>query len=249
MPRLRFNRRQFSRRALLALRLGLIALTLWALYALANRFVAPQHLPWKPLNINAPLGLATKTQLLKVSLGSREACAAMMKRDADGSAFTRLEAKDGPKSCGWSVALQSTQLNGARFSPREIDTLCPMSAASYIWLGEVDASARAFLGSGLKRVHHFGTYSCRTIAGTNRLSEHAFANAWDVSGFELDDGRMISVLSDWNGTGQGAPMRAAFLRETRRSACKLFRVTLSPDYNAAHKDHLHLDMGPSGSCR
>ena len=38
----------------------------------------------------------------------------------------------------------------------------------------------------------------------------------------------------------------AFLREVRDGACRLFPTTLSPDYNAAHADHLHLDMAERG---
>lgn len=217
----------------------------WLLYFCANRWVAPQHLPWKALDINAPIGLATKTQLMKVSLGNRASCMAMFQSEANETQFKTLEPKDGPRSCGWTMALDIDRNNGIHFTPSGVTMLCPLSAASYIWLREVDASAKAFLGSGLKRVHHFGTYSCRNIAGSNQLSEHAFANAWDVSGFELDDARLISIRTDWS----GKPMEAAFLREAKAKACKIFRVTLSPDYNAAHHDHFHLDMGPSRSCR
>ncbi|TMJ11586.1 MAG: extensin family protein [Alphaproteobacteria bacterium] len=37
------------------------------------------------------------------------------------------------------------------------------------------------------------------------------------------------------------------LRGVRDDACKLFSTTLSPDYNAAHCDHLHLDEAPRGA--
>ena len=74
---------------------------------------------------------------------------------------------------------------------------------------------------------------------------HAFANAFDVTGFGLADGRVISVLKGWNGSRK----EKAFLRRARDTACKLFRVTLSPDFNAAHADHFHFDMGPVSSCR
>ena len=64
----------------------------------------------------------------------------------------------------------------------------------------------------------------------------------------LADGTRVSVLGDWNGD----PARAAFLRDARASACELFGTVLSPDYNAAHADHFHLDQaaGRFGSvCR
>ena len=103
------------------------------------------------------------------------------------------------------------------------------------------------MGQNLKRIHHFGTYACRRQNGNNSgaWSEHAFANAWDISAFELTDGKIISVKSDWNGTQK--PRQ--FLRAARKSACRIFRVTLSPDFNAAHHDHFHLDMGPTKACK
>jgi len=73
-----------------------------------------------------------------------------------------------------------------------------------------------------------GTYACRSIAGSGRLSEHATANAVDVAAFILADGRRISVLEGWNGDER----HARFLRSVRVSACRRFNTVLSPDYNA-----------------
>jgi len=86
----------------------------------------------------------------------------------------------------------------------------------------------------------------RTSRGTSgRMSQHATANAFDIAGFELADGRRINLLSHWNGDGP----EAAFLRQVRDGLCEWFNVTLSPDYNALHADHFHVDMGPFLSCR
>jgi len=111
----------------------------------------------------------------------------------------------------------------------------------------VAPAARVYLGSELVRVDTFGTYNCRTVAGSGRLSEHAHANAVDIAAFLLADGRRISVQNGW---GNGDPASRKFLRAVRDSACKRFRTVLSPDYNAAHHDHLHFDMGGRGGyCR
>ena len=81
-------------------------------------------------------------------------------------------------------------------------------------------------------------------------SEHAFANAWDITGFELEDGRVISVLNTGiKAKRKIAKRKAKFLRDARGSACRVFRVVLTPNFNEAHKDHFHLDQGPSLSCR
>mgnify|MGYP003632355300 CR=1 FL=1 len=88
------------------------------------------------------------------------------------------------------------------------------------------------------------SYSCRRVYGREegRWSEHATADAVDVAGFRLEDGTQVSVLRDWD---DGGP-KSAFLREVRNGACDLFATVLSPDYNAAHRDHLHLDQAERG---
>jgi hypothetical protein len=51
------------------------------------------------------------------------------------------------------------------------------------------------------------------------------------------------VVADWRGEGP----EARFLREVRDGACGLFATVLSPDYNAAHRDHLHFDQAERGA--
>lgn len=106
-------------------------------------------------------------------------------------------------------------------------------------------AAEQMLGSPLVRIETMGSYSCRTIAGSSKLSEHAHANAIDVAAFVLADGRRISVKDGWNGGNQ----ERAFLRTIHASACKRFGTVLGPEYNAAHRDHLHVDMSGQGYCR
>jgi hypothetical protein len=49
---------------------------------------------------------------------------------------------------------------------------------------------------------------------------------------------------DWAGTG---PKRQ-FLRHLARRACDYFSVVLTPDSDADHHDHIHLDIGPDRRC-
>lgn len=109
----------------------------------------------------------------------------------------------------------------------------------------VARAAEQMLGSPLVRIETMGSYSCRTIAGSAKLSQHAHANAIDIAAFVLADGRRISVKQGWNGSNQ----ERAFLRTIHGSACKRFGTVLGPDYNAAHRDHLHVDMSGQGYCR
>jgi hypothetical protein len=114
----------------------------------------------------------------------------------------------------------------------------------------VAPAAYQMLGSELARIDSMGSYSCRNVVGSarnaSRRSGHAIANAIDIGGFVLKDGRRITVLNDWNSSD---PQVRQFLQTVRASACKRFGTVLSPDYNAAHRNHLHLEDDRAGFCR
>ena len=126
---------------------------------------------------------------------------------------------------------------------------CSVARALALWVRDVaQPSAKRAFGETITRIESMGTYSCRRINGaaTGKLSEHATANAIDVSGFILSDGRRILVETGWTG---GDDVERKFLRALRDGACKRFQTVLSPDYNAAHYNHLHFDMGSGPYCR
>ncbi len=123
---------------------------------------------------------------------------------------------------------------------------CGLGEAFTRWVqGDLQGPAQAFFKSRVIKVESMGTYSCRNIAGTGRLSEHAHANAVDISAFVLADGRRVSVKDWWFSDGEAAQ----FLRAVRDAGCRRFVTVLSPDYNVAHHDHLHFDLGGKPFCR
>jgi hypothetical protein len=109
----------------------------------------------------------------------------------------------------------------------------------------VDRAARAILGSPLVRIETMGSYSCRNVAGTEKRSAHATGNAIDVAAFVLANGRRVTVLNGWNSDD---PAEREFLRTIHQSACRRFGTTLGPDFNAAHRNHLHVDLMNNGIC-
>lgn len=123
---------------------------------------------------------------------------------------------------------------------------CELAARFAAWTEfAVKRAARKYLGSELARIETMGSYSCRNIAGSGKLSQHAHANAIDVSGFVMADGRRITVENHW----KSGRKEKQFLAAIHDSACKRFGTVLSPNYNAAHRDHFHLDMSGNGYCR
>ena len=125
---------------------------------------------------------------------------------------------------------------------------CRTAAALALWDRHVlQAQARAHFGRPVTRIEHYGSYACRNVYGRENgpRSRHATADAVDIAGFTIAGGRRVRVLADWN----GHDAEAAFLRDVHRGACRFFDAVLGPDYNAAHRDHLHFDRGSYRSCR
>ena len=125
---------------------------------------------------------------------------------------------------------------------------CPLAKNFAAWARyAVKPAGRQFFGQDVVKIETYGTYSCRNIYGgrSGRISQHAYSNAIDVAGFVLADGRRIMLDGGWNGDRASRD----FLRALHKSACRRFGTVLSPDYNAAHYNHFHMDMSGNGYCR
>ncbi|NII59706.1 extensin family protein [Sphingomonas aerolata] len=205
----------------------------------------PQDLPWTPLDLGQPIGLMTGRKLNALTQ-SYPACRAALERA--GVRYTALPPRSGEGRCGYSDGVRFTS-GGARridFAPAGLGVACPVAAALAIWeWNVVQPAAERHFGTKVTSIDHFGSYSCRRIYGRDAgtWSEHSTADAVDIAGFRLGNGTRITVARDW----QGDTAKAAFLREARDGACQLFATTLSPDYNAAHADHFHLDQADRGA--
>ena len=203
----------------------------------------PEHDPWAPLDLRDPPGWATVTKLQALRDDVPQ-CRAVLERSE--VAFTALD----PQGEGECARPDRTRLDAYPLSPSSPPTTCPVAIALELWRTDsLEPAAQEIFGSDIARIEHLGAYSCRRLYGrdSGAWSEHATGNAIDIAGFVLEDGTRISVLGDWEGDDD----EARFLRRARDGACDAFATTLSPDYNAAHADHFHLDMTPrwSGVCR
>ena len=167
-----------------------------------------------------------------------------------GAGFTPLPDQYFGGGCAQIDAVKLYAISGdsASFGVSNLGAVsCPLANACAGWARfGVDRAARQILGSPLVRIETMGSYSCRDVEGTSRLSAHARANAIDVSAFVLANGRRISVIGDWN---SGDPAVWDFLRVVHQSACKRFGTVLGPGYNAAHHDHFHVEVSTGAFCR
>ncbi|WP_035303467.1 extensin family protein [Brevundimonas aveniformis] len=161
--------------------------------------------------------------------------------------------------------------------PEGLVMRCPLAIRYVIWERQsLRPAAEEILGSPVAGVEA-GGYACRRINGSTdpstQPSEHASGNALDIPAIRLEDGRRITVAGGWGPIradsraarlereAQGAlpplfgpPLarastpEARFLRRIRTDACDIFGTVLGPEYNSAHRDHLHLDGSHTPLC-
>ncbi|WP_299309516.1 extensin family protein [uncultured Croceicoccus sp.] len=220
-----------------------------ALALAANGWIAahPEHDPRAPLALNGPAGMATSRKLAALRTDPALCRGALERAEI---AFDDLNPV-GEGACRRDDRLRVVPApeRGLAFAPARPETTCAVQAAMAWWLDKsVQPMAEELLNSRVARIEQLGTYSCRRVNGadTGRWSEHATGNAIDIAAFVLNDGRRISVQGDW-WTGAGTPdAEGAFLAAVRDGACDAFGTVLSPDYNALHADHFHLDQAPRG---
>ena len=225
--------------AVVALLVGVAVLGVWRGWV----SLPPQWNPWAPLDVNLAPNLLTRFKLMALrndpqlcdqALATSELRTA---RQADSGAHTDCPLTNVLRVQGGEVALSSSFLAS-----------CPLAVAFALFERHaLQPAAVATYGQRVARVDHLGSFACRNMYGreSGSRSQHATASALDIAGFRLADGRTISVLRDWPKDSADA----RFLRQVREGACDMFSVVLSPDYNAAHRNHFHLDVGPWWICR
>lgn len=199
----------------------------------------PGYDPWTPLTLDEKPGWATPRKLAALR-GDRDLCRSFLER----SGISRIALPPlGKGECRRDdrKALAAPLAAGVTLSPARAEATCAVDAAMAWWLRHgVQPQAEAIFSSKVVRIEQLGTYNCRRIGSGDKgsWSEHATGNAIDVSAFVLANGRRITLRKGWRGDTE----ERAFLHAVRDSACESFSTVLSPDYNAAHADHLHLDQ-------
>ncbi len=216
----------------------------WWLLAHSNTPVPRHWNPLRDLTVTAPVTPVTIYQLNR-ALANDAMCRAALAEA--GVQFEPMEDLVVDYNCGIAGRGRLTNLVQARIAA--IETRCATTLRLAMWEHHVvQPAAEKVLGTAVSRLRQIGSYNCRrmrTAQGQdNGWSSHATADAIDIVGLDLSDGRSLNLLSDW---GTGGP-EADFLRQIGRGACDWFRVVLGPDYNRLHADHFHLQGPGWGYC-
>jgi hypothetical protein len=235
------------------MRFGRFVLFVFLLAAIGA--AAAWHSGWRPpdrLNPLAPIRVAEEPgPFLGWKLRRLEGDRALCEAALAGSAmrYRTVQDRRTADDCGYENAVHvagSDLSYGSGFV-----ATCPLAVGLALWENHVlQPAAREAFGAEVRGIDHYGTYACRNVNNrqTGRRSQHAFANAIDIAGFRLADGRHVTVLRDLDDAGSDPA--STFLNEVHDGACGIFGSVLGPNYNAAHRNHFHFDMGAFfGLCR
>ena len=232
---------------LFALALALVAVAGAGLIFLPATPLPEAWNPARPLRLEDPVTPVTGFKLWRASRDGAMCRAALAGAGAALVAEPLPDLEDGAE-CGISPRVRLSQVGDAALRP--VETSCAVALRLALWERHgLQPAARAAFGAGVADIRHMSSYNCRTIrtgsGPSRRMSLHATAEAIDISGVMLADGRRIDLATGWNGPAD----QAVFLRAVRDSACQWFATTLGPDFNALHADHFHLQSRGWGRCR
>ena len=161
---------------------------------------------------------------------------------AVGAIFDEAPAVHDGKACGIDKPVLLKGLAGGVKVEPEATIRCDTALQLARWMeGSVKPSLEAAMpGEAIIGVAQASAYVCKNRNGAEdgKISEHAFGNAVDIAGFVLKSGKTITVRP----ADRDSTMDGAFQRAITEAACLYFTTVLDPGSNAAHQNHLHLDV-------
>jgi Uncharacterized protein conserved in bacteria len=221
----------------------LVIILLGAACGVGYRYLPSYYNPFAPLELADPPGWLTQFKLRQLT---PERCHALLEQANQQKLISSQPVADSAGECPLTDVVRVRDFGVVKLSSSFLAS-CPLALSSALF---VEQQARPlterFMASRLVRIDHLGSFACRNIyhRPDARRSEHASAQALDISGFRLADGRRISVLHGWK-----QEVSAPWLRALLNASCQYYGNGLGPEYNAAHANHFHLGMRGYGLCR
>ena len=202
--------------------------------------------PFTPLEVTDPPTFITRYKIKRLSGNVAGCLAALQKAQQQGYIrFSQPPPSSG--NCPLPAPVRVQSFGDVRLSSSFLAS-CSLALSTTMFVTQTAKPlAAAELGSPLARIDHLGSYACRNIyhRAEGRLSEHATADALDIAGFRLANGKSINVLKVW----PRQEKESHWLHQVFQQSCQFYGNSIGPDYNAAHANHFHLGMRGFGVCR
>lgn len=204
-----------------------------------------QYNPFAPLTLDEPPTALTRYKLRELA-SQPQACAALLETARERGLISWRAQSDTTGACPLKDVVRVERFGSVRLSSSFLAS-CPLAVRSAMYLYHAAPQARRVQGSSLVQIDHLGSFACRNIyhRPQGRLSEHATADALDVSGFRFANGQRITVEQGWRTPGKSSQTVKALFQ----ASCAFYGNALGPEYNAAHANHFHLGVRGFGLCR
>jgi hypothetical protein len=223
-------------------------------YALVAGWVAlPEAAnPWAALNVASNPNFLTS---LKLARARSDAGLCMDALQRSGAGYSPIPDRTAGAGCGLHGAVTLRSAGTARLLP-PAPLSCPMALSLAMWERHtLQPASMALFGIPARSIEHLGSYACRNIntgegdagGASERRSRHASADALDIASVTLPGGRRLSVLESGGKDAATGP-DARFMQALHDGACRWFQGTLGPGYNAAHRNHFHVETGGFSGC-
>lgn len=221
----------------------LIVFILVAVATVGYRWLPSHYNPFTPLSLDDPPGPITQYKLRRLT---PEACASLLSKANQKALIRTQPVADSAGACPLHNVVRVRDFGPVSLNSSFLAS-CPLALSSALFVSQqARPLTRTWTGSELVRIEHLGSYACRNIyhRPDARRSEHATAEALDISAFRLANGERVTILHGWRST-KTQPWLQALLT----ASCSYYGNGLGPEYNAAHANHFHLGMRGFGLCR
>ena len=159
-----------------------------------------------------------------------------------GAVFVEAPTVEDGQTCGMEHPVTLKALAGGIEVEPDATVRCEAALQLARWVdGSVKpAIAAAMPQDAITGLTQASAYVCRNRNGApeGKISEHAFGNAIDIAGFTLKSGKTLVIRP----ADRDATLEGAFQRAITEAACLYFTTVLDPGSDAAHQNHLHLDV-------
>ncbi|HEB4090946.1 extensin family protein [Enterobacter cloacae] len=221
----------------------LLVFILVAVATVGYRWLPSHYNPFTPLSLDDPPGPITQYKLRRLT---PEACASLLSQANQKALIRTQPVADSAGACPLHNVVRVRDFGPVSLNSSFLAS-CPLALSSALFVSQqARPLTRTWTGSELVRIEHLGSYACRNIyhRPDARRSEHATAEALDISAFRLANGERVTILHGWRST-KTQPWLQALLT----ASCGYYGNGLGPEYNAAHANHFHLGMRGFGLCR
>lgn len=219
-----------------------ILIVIAGIVTVGYRWLPSQYNPFVPLTLDDPPGKITQFKLRRLTPGVRKPVNA----GEPTSAYPYQAVADSAGECPLSNVVRVRDFGPVSLNSSFLAS-CPLALSSALFVSQqARPLTKTWTGSELARIEHLGSFACRNIYSRPdaRRSEHATADALDISAFRLANGQRVTVLNGWK-----AEKTQPRLQALLSASCGYYGNSLGPDYNAAHANHFHLGMRGYGLCR